>query len=55
MSYENMRCPTPCEECRTIVELHTMRKLRGGLGGFVCVDCWQKEMEAEEIEEDDYE
>ena len=40
-----MRCPTPCEDCGAVVELSEMRKLRGGLGAFVCVECWEKMQE----------
>lgn len=36
-----MRCPTPCEECGAIVELSDMGKLRGGLGGFACSECFE--------------
>lgn len=40
-----MRCPTPCEGCGEIVELSEMKKLLGGLGDLVCVECFENELE----------
>lgn len=48
-----MRCPTPCEECGEVVELSEMQKTRGGLGAFVCIECWATDEQSEFPDETD--